>query len=500
MRSLNPFSSPLRLLASLWVCLAIGAGILAAWVWAYSDRQWQKHLDRAYDVGNRLYETLYFASPPPDYLDIRKLEPAEAKLAQTGRFTQISGVANSSLVTQFSITGDTEAGGLARIVIAVVSPDLSYPVAELNGLSEDRQAEASLLRSKLAEISILLASYCSTPSVYLRFEEQSWIEVRAEKIWNCSAAPTDLRLISAAILLATLFLLWTAIASISSQFSNFSSLLASRSKLGGPVTYAESGPLELRELIRSINGYLQSETESLARRAKFLVGVSHDLGTPATRLRLRARLVQDPELRGKIDADIEQMTGMIESVLAYTQTEINIEAARQLSLVSLVESIVSDFQDEGMPVSLQEDQPRPLSAGTILFVQKKKRPALSAGPVMIIVTAQPQALRRAITNLIDNALKYGRRAHLSIEQSSQYAAIHIDDFGLHNAQIDINSLIDPFKRGENSSQVKGFGIGLSVASTIAEQHGGRLEFSQRSDGLRASLVISRTMTAGSFAD
>ena len=485
-------------MASLWVCLAIAAGILAAWIWTYSDRQWQKHLDRAYDLGGRLYETLYFASPPPDYVDIGILDPAAAKLAQTGRFTQITGVASSAQVTQFSITGETEAGGLARIVIAVVSPDLSYPVAELNGLSEERWTDASLLRSKLAEISILLASYCSTPAVYLRFEEQSWIQVRAEKIWNCSAAPTDLRLVSAAILLGTLSLLWTAIATTSSQFSNFSSLLVSRSKRGGPVTYAESGPLELRELIRSINGYLQNETESLARRAKFLVGVSHDLGTPATRLRLRAKLVQDTELRGKIDADIEQMTGMIESVLAYTQTEINIEAARQLSLVSLVEAIVSDFQDEGLPVSLQEGQPRALSAGTILSVQKKKRPAMSAGPAMIIVTAQPQALRRGITNLIDNALKYGRRANLSIEQSPEYAAIHIDDFGVHNAPIDINSLVDPFKRGENARQVKGFGIGLSVASTIAEQHGGRLKFTQRLDGLRASLVISRTITAGSF--
>ncbi len=117
---------------------------------------------------------------------------------------------------------------------------------------------------------------------------------------------------------------------------------------------------------------------------------------------------------------------------------------------------------------------------------------------MIIVTAQPQALRRGITNLIDNALKYGRRANLSIEQSPEYAAIHIDDFGVHNAPIDINRLVDPFKRGENARQVKGFGIGLSVASTVAEQHGGRLKFTQRLDGLRASLVISRTITAGSF--
>ncbi len=127
-------------------------------------------------------------------------------------------------------------------------------------------------------------------------------------------------------------------------------------------------------LIRSINGYLQNETKSLARRAKFLVGVSHDLGTPATRLRLRAKLVQDTELRGKIDADIEQMTGMIESVLAYTQTEINIEAARQLSLDSLVEAIVSDFQDEGLPVSLQEGQPRACQLAQFLSVRKRSGP------------------------------------------------------------------------------------------------------------------------------
>ena len=114
------------------------------------------------------------------------------------------------------------------------------------------------------------------------------------------------------------------------------------------------GPKELRTMIEAINNYLEIEQESLSRRANFLSGVSHDLGTPATRLRLRAQTIKNTEIRDKLNSDIDQMTGMIESVLLYTQSEMKLEELRQISLHSLVDSVVSDFQDANQPVKLIE--------------------------------------------------------------------------------------------------------------------------------------------------
>jgi signal transduction histidine kinase len=170
----------------------------------------------------------------------------------------------------------------------------------------------------------------------------------------------------------------------------------------------------------------------------------------------------------------------------------NVEKPRKMSLFSLVDAVVADFQDAGYPVTLQEQETKTISTRTIFSDSK---PASLRGSLLktnrMIVTAQPLSLQRAIINLIDNALKYGRRAIVSLETSSEIASIHIDDFGTGMSEDEIGSLTAPFKRGENAASIDGFGMGLTVATTIAEQHGGSLNFQNTSDGLRATLTIAR---------
>ncbi|MBT6567255.1 MAG: HAMP domain-containing histidine kinase, partial [Candidatus Puniceispirillum sp.] len=258
------------------------------------------------------------------------------------------------------------------------------------------------------------------------------------------------------------------------------------------TSYSPEGPTELRAMITAINAHRKAEGASLSKRAMFLSGVSHDLGTPAARLRLRTALIEDDELRHKMDADIDRMTGMIQSVLDYTQSEMNVEKPRKMSLVALVDAVVADFQDAGYPVTLQEQTVKTISTRTIFSDSK---PTSLRGARLktnrMIVMAQPLSLQRAISNLIDNALKYGRKAIVSLESSSEIAEIHIDDFGVGMSEDDLALLTAPFKRGENTAHIEGFGMGLTVASTIAEQHGGSLHFQNMSDGLRATLTIAR---------
>jgi signal transduction histidine kinase len=107
------------------------------------------------------------------------------------------------------------------------------------------------------------------------------------------------------------------------------------------------------------------------------------------------------------------------------------------------------------------------------------------------VTARPILLQRALTNLVDNALKYGRRAVVRLEASAERAVITVEDEGSELTVAEIQEVLAPFQRGANSSAIDGFGLGLTIVATVAEQHGGTLRFDQGSQGLRASLDIQR---------
>ena len=158
----------------------------------------------------------------------------------------------------------------------------------------------------------------------------------------------------------------------------------------------------------------------------------------------------------------------------------------------MIEAIVSDFQDANKPVKFVEQESLSVSARTILFNGKPKwlkSKILSAQNV--IIYARPLSMQRAITNLIDNALKYGRKANVSLQADSQKAIIIIDDYGDSEPVENLKQLTVPFKRGKNAKNIKGTGIGLAIVSTIAEQHGGNLTFDKWEEGVRAILSIPR---------
>ena len=477
----------LQMRATIWIISAGLAGIISSWLWMYSEAEWNRHLHKSYMSGLSLFETVRDGTPPIDGLQVTKLSLPLLRLAETGRFSQLPEVAASDHITLMSLGTPSSTSNISkRMALAVISPDLKYPVAELE---KSRQNAPG---ASLASVTRLLASYCSNATIFIAFENRPWMRVDGNAIWGCQAAPTDYRLLAAAIPILVLAVLSALIANTSGAFISFANILSGRWSARGSTSYSPEGPTELRVMIAAINAHRKAEGASLSKRAMFLSGVSHDLGTPAARLRLRTALIEDDELRQKMDADIDRMTGMIQSVLDYTQSEMNVEKPRKMSLFSLVDSVVADFQDAGYPVTLQEQAVKTISTRTIFSDSK---PTFLRGARLhanrMIVMAQPLSLQRAISNLIDNALKYGRKAIVSLDASSEIAEIHIDDFGVGMNEDEIGLLTAPFKRGANASSIEGFGMGLTVASTIAEQHGGGLHFQNTSDGLRATLTIAR---------
>ena len=174
------------------------------------------------------------------------------------------------------------------------------------------------------------------------------------------------------------------------------------------------------------------------------------------------------------------------------RSELSAERPRRLSLRALISAIVDDYQDLGHPVTLAGEPPVKIKMQHSVFDRNPRSRAFNMdGLHQVIVTARPLALRRAATNLIENALKYGRRAHVTLEASATQAHLTIAD---QSGRIDpelIAKLTTPFSRGENSKANPGFGLGLTIVDTIAAQHEGAVTFEQGAQGLEVRFTIQR---------
>lgn len=458
----------LRWLASLWTGLAVLTGGASVWVWMSSEAAWRGHLARAYVTGLALHDSLVTGSaPPPGVTMSPRQDPPD--LPAGWRETRIT------------LTGgrpDLSQG--ARLSVRILSPEIRYPVSEVQSVGGGSQAAG------LGSVTRTLAQFCSDPSLFVQLDQGPWTRIDGAAIWGCEAAPRDLRLLAGAILIGGLALLLGWVAEVSQSFSAFAAAL--RDHRARNAALPVGGVDELRQTAEAVNAYVAHDRAALENRAMVLSGVSHDLGTPATRLRLRSALIEDDALRGKLERDIDEMTTMIDGVLTYTRAEIGAEPFRDLSLTSLAEAVVADYQDVGLPVRLAAPPPRRAGAGT-LFARSSTRQ--TAEPHVILMRGQPTALRRALSNLIDNALKYGREAEVTVDGDAADAWMSVTDRGSALTDEDLARLTEAFRRGDNTAGAPGVGLGLAIVSTVAAQHGGRLEFRRGPRGLAARLVLCR---------
>jgi signal transduction histidine kinase len=475
----------IRAKGSALALFAFLLGMISAWLWLGSDAKWSAHLTRAYHVGRELYVALSADAPMPESVQVTTLSAAEQTKADRGAFAQIEGVPHPAFVTFASVLETSTPERSGRVLhVAFVSPDLTYPLADVSGSSGEGAADT------LGKLTRVLASYCSDPIVFARWDEGPWLKLREPDVWDCHAAPQDRRLLAAVLAIVGAGIIFTVLMDTSSAFTRFADLLRNRRRLGGPERYETDGPDELKDIVDAVNSHLRTARDQLEKRALVLSGVSHDLGTPATRLRLRAALIDDPELRGKLEADIDQMTGIIESVLTYTRVEVNSEKPRELSLTSLVEALVADYSDTGKPVELREADEEPVLGGGSVFMSRRGQSSLP-DQRRIIVTARPISLQRALSNLIDNALKYGRRATVELEADADTATITVEDEGVEYGPEDLERLTAPYLRGKNTHFTPGFGLGLTIVASIANMHGGALAFEKGARGIRARFTLQR---------
>ena len=470
-----------------WTLGAVCLGLVSAGLWMASASAWQKHLDHAFVRGLGLYEALRIGGPAPAGVTVTPMRPSELDRGNAPKTLAFASSNRPVRKTSLSIiAGPNTIYSGARLQLEIQTPGVKYPLADLESAPTRFPAE------RLGEVTRLLASVCGDPLILARFDRQDWVKIDGRAIWGCHAQPRDFRLLALAILGVGLVVLLSLVTDTAAHFSRFAEALRQRGRLNVQTALADQGPVELREVANALNEYLAGEKDRLEKRAMVLSGVSHDLGTPATRLRLRTALIDDEVLRSKLETDIDLMTGMIESVLTYTRSEMNAEDPRMISLSSLVEAIVADYQDLDKPVSLSVSETAHITRSRSVFARGGGDVALHLKDARhLLVKARPISLERAIINLIENALKYGRRANVSVEATSQTATVFVDDEGSNMSQDSLDRLMGPFQRGDNSAHIEGVGLGLTIVATIARQHGGKISFERRSKGMRAALTISR---------
>ncbi len=241
---------------------------------------------------------------------------------------------------------------------------------------------------------------------------------------------------------------------------------------GQPVLLTERGPQDLRALARAFNAMQMRVADLIASRTRALAAMSHDLRTPLARLRLRSEQIDDEMLQAAIDKDIHEMERMLDSVLAYLAGVTDAEEPSNIDLAALAMTVADDAADLGRPVEY-------------------------VGPDSLHVRMCPLRLKRAIGNLVDNALHYGDRACIALSTSDAGIHLAVEDDGPGIPAEQRAEALEPFRRLEfaRPRNTEGMGLGLSIVHDIVQREGGELRLGQREpSGLRAEMFFPRTGT------
>lgn len=229
----------------------------------------------------------------------------------------------------------------------------------------------------------------------------------------------------------------------------------------------ESGPPDTRQLIRAFNE-MQSRVGAMLDEKDVMLGaIGHDLRTPLAALRVRVESVDNEVERNRMVAGIEDMDRTLDDILSLARLGRSQEQAEQNDLTALAGTVVNEFIDLGNDVEFQ----------------KKEKTT---------VTVRATLIRRALRNLIDNAIKYGQKASVSFEKLRTHVVIHVDDNGPGIPEEKLETMFEPFLREEKSRNraTGGSGLGLTLARAIAREHGGDVKLiNKEQGGLRASLSL-----------
>jgi len=236
-----------------------------------------------------------------------------------------------------------------------------------------------------------------------------------------------------------------------------------------PAPVAAAGPADLRVAIEAFNAMNARVVGLIDEKDRMLGAIGHDLRTPLASLRIRVESMEPDEERVAAVAKIEEMTAMLEDILVLARSGRAREDARAMDVAALAEAVVEEYADRSQPVR---------------FLPSERQ----------VLPVQPTLLRRALRNLIDNAVAYGGSADVSVGGTANTVEIRVADTGPGIPADEVERVLQPFYRVEASRNraTGGSGLGLAIARSVAESHGGTLRLEHAAPtGLIATLALTR---------
>ena len=325
--------------------------------------------------------------------------------------------------------------------------------------------EPSLADSDL-RVETIAAGWQAQLSGALRLDDRTWMRFRAyepasnnQPGWHRIA----LVLLPATILLIVGILLFRH----TLRPMRMLALAADRIGRGGGLTLPEAGPREVRHVIHAFNAMQHRIDQLIDDRTEALAAVGHDLRTPLARLQLRTDTIADPAIRRAFESDVNEMEAMVVSLLAFLGGDDDPETPTRTDVAVMAATIVDEATDRGAE-------------------------AFYVGDDHLEAIVRPGGLKRAIGNLVENALQYGVRARVGATMQSETLLIWVDDDGPGIPEDRMEDALHPFTRldparGRNTS---GLGLGLAIVTRVAEIEGGAFALSNRAEGgLRAELRL-----------
>lgn len=259
-----------------------------------------------------------------------------------------------------------------------------------------------------------------------------------------------------AVISVTMLGLWAAYA-LAAPLSSFAKAAENFSLENEADPLPERGPEEIRSVARALNRMHERIALLMSDRTKMLAAISHDLRTPITRLRLRAEFIEDETNRKRMLIDLDQMRSMLESVLSLLRNDRKVEAVTLVDIASTLQLIADQFGDMGHVVHY-------------------------AGPASATAAARPDDLHRGVTNLVENAVRFGAEVTIRLDVADDRLIIDVEDDGPGISDARKLEMLEPFVRGNDARTMDdstGFGLGLSIARAIAVAHGGELSLHDR---------------------
>ncbi|MBU1211113.1 MAG: HAMP domain-containing protein [Alphaproteobacteria bacterium] len=226
---------------------------------------------------------------------------------------------------------------------------------------------------------------------------------------------------------------------------------------GRPV--AETGTREVRTVAAAINEMHRRIDRLISDRTQMLAAISHDLRTPLTRLRLRATAIDDETLKKSVDHDLDEMEQMIDAALGFLKEGTDCEPVEPVDIAAILQTIADDAQDAGHAVDVEL-------------------------PRSVVVKGRHLALKRALTNLVNNAVRHGGAATITVRRDKREAVIIITDPGPGIPPDKLETVFEPFRRLDDARNLEkgGYGLGLTVARSVARSHGGDVILANRPEG------------------